>query len=132
MSKVTTPESTPNPVPEPSSNAVPNPTSTSNRKPKRFLSIRLTDAEFADVQSRLSTTTCRSLTEYVRKRLLGKATTIKTRNESQDQLLQELIQVKNNLNRLIEIAEDHHHTEAFLQLKEIKSILLQIAQKCLQ
>ncbi len=98
--------------------------------PKRFISIRLSEAEFKEIQSRVSATTCRSLTEYVRKRLLGKSTTTKTRNESQDHLLQEIIRVKNCLDQLL--AEEHNQPDTFLQLSEIKSTLLKIAKQCLQ
>ena len=103
-----------------------------NNTPKRFISIRLTEEEFKTVTDRLNRTTCHSLTEYVRKRLLGRSVTVKVRNESQDELLQEIINVKNLLTELTEIAEKTQGDMPLLKLMQSKALLTQIAKKCLQ
>lgn len=100
--------------------------------PKRFISIRLTEEEFTTVTNRLNRTTCRSLTEYVRRRLLGKSITVKVRNESQDELLQEIINVKNLLTELSETAEKTQGDMSLMKLYQIKALLTQISKKCLQ
>ncbi len=58
-----------------------------NTTPKRFLSVRLTSEELEEVKQHSQTSTCRSLTEYVKKVLTKKPVTVKVRNQSQDDLL---------------------------------------------
>jgi len=99
--------------------------------PKRFVSVRLTETEFKEVHRRIECSTCNSLTEYVKKLLTGKPVTVKVRNESQDQLLQEIICVKNQLNQLAEIAERTNNHSLLSEVAEIKSTVLQIAKKWL-
>ena len=103
-----------------------------NAAPKRFLSIRLTDAEFKDVHRRLEHSTCNSLTEYVKKLVTAKPVTTRVRNESQDQLLQEIVNVKNKFDELIDIAERSNNQTLLAEITEMKSILKEIAKKCLQ
>lgn len=104
----------------------------SNTAPNRFLSIRLTEAEYKEIYRRVERSTCRSLTEYVKKVVTGKPVIGKVRNESQDQLLQEIVHVKNKLNELAETAERTNDQSLLAWTGEIKSIILQIAKKWLQ
>jgi hypothetical protein len=99
--------------------------------PKRFISIRLSPAEFKEVHRRVERTTCNSLTEYVKKVITGKPVTVKVRNESQDQLRQEIIHVKNQLTQLADTAERTNNHTLLVEIAEIKSTVLQIAKKWL-
>lgn len=99
--------------------------------PKRFISVRLTEDEFKAVYHRVERSTCNSLTEYVKKLITGKPVTVKVRNESQDQLLQEIISIRNKLSHLAETAERADNHTLHGEITEIKSSVLQIAKKWL-
>jgi hypothetical protein len=105
----------------------------------RFLSIRLTDDEFRAVYDHLQKSTCRSLTEYVKKVLTRKPVIVKTRDQSRDEVLQQLITIRNRLDRLVDgfgepgMQNDIKPGDASALLKEVAEIKLsirQIAQTC--
>jgi len=64
------------------------------------LSIYLNPAECEDLHKRILATTCRSKSEYVRKILFGKALRTLVRNESIDDLTEELVILRNELGKL--------------------------------
>ena len=68
--------------------------------PKRFLSIRLTEEELKEVYRQCRRSTCSSLTEYARKVLTKKPVIVKTRNQSQDELLEAMIGITKRLDQL--------------------------------
>ena len=102
-----------------------------NTTPKRFLSVRLTSEELEEVYQLSKTSTCRSLTEYVKKVLTKKPVTVKVRNQSQDELLQTMIGLKNRLDQLAAQAEGSG-VSVLLEIREIKSLTAKIAEKWLQ
>ena len=65
---------------------------------EKWLHIRLTKVEFAQIQKSFEATTCRKLSDYARKKLLGKAITVNHRNASLDSYLEGLAQLKSELN----------------------------------
>ena len=67
---------------------------------KHSMSIALTDEEWKDIQEKYNLTTCRSLSEFCRKKLLDRALVVKSRNVSLDQLVNELIRLRNLLRDL--------------------------------
>jgi hypothetical protein len=100
-----------------------------NATPKRFLSVRLTSEELEEVYQLSNSSTCRSLTEYVKKVLTKKPVTVKVRNESQDDLLAAMIGIKNRLDQLAEEAQDKNEPEKLRELGEIRSLTRQIFEK---
>ncbi len=66
----------------------------------KWLHLRLSPKEYEIVQRHFSKTTCRKISEYARKRLLSKPVTVNYRNQSLDELMRELIQLKNELNSI--------------------------------
>ncbi|MEI6949647.1 plasmid mobilization relaxosome protein MobC [Paraflavisolibacter sp. H34] len=56
----------------------------------QWLHIRLSLEEFQKIQSYQSHTTCRGLSEYARKKLLGKPIIGTYRNQSEDEIMAEL------------------------------------------
>jgi hypothetical protein len=104
---------------------------TSPKQAKRFVSVRLTEEEFKEVYHQCENSTCRSLTEYVKKVLTKKPVTVKVRNQSQDELLQTMIGLKNRLDQLSTQSETFNPS-ALRELNEIKSLTLKIAEKWLQ
>jgi len=98
-----------------------------NTTPKRFLSVRLSSEELEEVYQLSKSSTCRSLTEYVKKVLTKKPVTVKVRNESQDDLLAAMIGIKNRLDQLAEQAQDNR--EALAGIAEIRTLTRQMFEK---
>ena len=103
----------------------------SEKQAKRFVSVRLTDEEFKEVYRQCENSTCRSLTEYVKKVLTKTPVTVKVRNQSQDELLQTMIGIKNRLDQLAARAEGSG-ISVLLEISEIKSLTAKIAEKWLR
>jgi len=101
------------------------------KQAKRFVSIRLTEEDFKEVYRQCENSTCRSLTEYVKKVLTKKPVNVKVRNQSQDELLQAVVGIKNRLDQLA-IREERSGISVQLDIREIKSLTLKIAEKWLQ
>jgi hypothetical protein len=66
----------------------------------RLVTLRLTPAEFEQINKKFKTTTCRKLSDYMRKILLTGSVTILTRNQSLDDFMTEMISLKNELSAL--------------------------------
>jgi hypothetical protein len=64
----------------------------------KVLQIRLSVDEFDSLNRRFSKTTCRKISEYARKILLGKPITVFSRNQSLDDFMLEMIQLRKELN----------------------------------
>jgi hypothetical protein len=94
-----------------------------NVSPKRFLSVRLTSEELEEVYQLSKTSTCRSLTEYVKKVLTKKPVTVKVRNQSQDDLLGAMIGIKNRLDQLAEHAQDKNSEAILREIAEVRMLI---------
>jgi MobC-like protein len=70
-----------------------------NEKVKRtkVLQVRLSVHEFDTINNRFSKTTCRKISEYSRKILLGKTVTFFSRNQSLDEFMEEMILLRREL-----------------------------------
>lgn len=64
----------------------------------KWIHLRLTDREFELVQNRFKKSTCPKLSDFARKNLLREPVVLKYRNESLDDLITQLIVLKNQLN----------------------------------
>lgn len=116
-------------------------------KTKSWISFRVKPAEYDKIYSYFSSTTCRKLSEYARNVLLQKPVAIKYRNQSADEFLQEMLQLKkelnafgNNYNQAVRklhtlnrdseiknwIADNEINKQKFLQLSE--QILIRLNQ----
>ncbi|RXM41830.1 plasmid mobilization relaxosome protein MobC [Flavobacterium sp. YO64] len=120
----------------------------------RWLHIRLTKEEFDFVDKNFKASACRKRSDFVRRNLLRKPIVLKYRNESLDKLLQELIQLKTQLNfmgnnfnqsvkklhTLFEISDfriwilafESDRNKYFSLVEEIKKHIENLAQKWLQ
>ena len=96
----------------------------------RFLSIRLSTEEYAEVYQHLQQSTCRSLTEYVKKVLTNKPVTVKVRDQSREEILQQLTLIKSRLETLVDKAAPADAEHLLREVAEIKSNIRQIAEKC--
>lgn len=120
----------------------------------RWLHIRLTKEEFDFIDNNFKASACRKRSDFVRKNLLRKPIVMRYRNESLDKLLQELIQLRTQLNfmgnnfnqsvkklhTLFEISDlrvwilsfESDRKKYFSLVEEIKRSIENLAQKWLQ
>ncbi len=120
-----------------------------NPNRSRIIGIRLTPQEYAEINSRFKATTSRKLSDYLRHVLLNGSVTIRTRNQSLDDLMAVLIQLRtefnatgNNLNQSVKklhllrdnkellpwiIAHEVHVKAIFKGVEEIKAQINQFA-----
>jgi len=68
-----------------------------NSNRTRIVGLRFTPAEYAKIERKWKATTCRKLSEYIRKYLFNKTITTKYRNESLDEFMGEIIHLRNEL-----------------------------------
>ncbi len=66
----------------------------------KWLHLRLKNDEFEILHNRFKKSTCRKLSDFARKNLLQKPIVLKYRNESLDELMIELIQLRTELNAI--------------------------------
>lgn len=74
----------------------------------RIVGLRLTPGEYAKIEKKYKSSTCRKLSEYIRKHLLNKPITVNYRNESVDEFMLEITRLKielvaigNNFNQAV-------------------------------
>ena len=69
-------------------------------KRNRLVQARLTPAEYDRIHKKFSKTTCRKLSDYMRKVLLDKAVTVNMRNQSLDDFMSEMVRLRTELNAI--------------------------------
>lgn len=105
---------------------------TENRK--RIVGVRFTIKEYEQIEKKWKDSTCRKLSEYVRKIIFNKPIVATYRNKSLDDLMTELIQLKkelngigNNFNQAVKKLHTLHQIPEFkqwLKVYEAEKILL--------
>ena len=106
---------------------------TENRK--RIVGVRFTIKEYEQIEMKWKESTCRKLSEYVRKIIFNKPIVATYRNKSLDDLMTELIQLKkelngigNNFNQAVKKLHTLHQIPEFKQWLEVyeteKTLLL--------
>jgi hypothetical protein len=81
----------------------------------KVLQIRFSPDEFGTINKRFSKTTCRKVSEYSRKILLGKPVTTYTRNQSLDEFMLEMIRLRKELNHI-----GHNFNQAVRKLHSLE------------
>ncbi len=66
----------------------------------RIIGLRLTPAEYVKIEQKWKASTCRKLSDYVRKNLFDKPVTSYYRNQSLDDFMLEMVQLRNELNHI--------------------------------
>ena len=69
-----------------------------NTNRTRIIGLRLTTAEYARIEKKWKATTCRKLSDYVRRSLFEKPVVTTYRNRTQDDLMSELARLRTELN----------------------------------
>lgn len=120
----------------------------------RIAAVRITAAEYAALERRFKTTTCRQMSEYLRNCLLDKPLIVKHRDASLDEFMLEFIRLRkeltalgNNFNQTVKKLHTLQHIPEFrqwvsiteaqrerllLKVSEIQKMTSQITQKWLQ
>jgi hypothetical protein len=97
---------------------------------KRFISIRLTEAEFQKVQRLMGSSACQSQTEYAKKVLTNKPVVMKVRDQSKDDLLECLINIKNKLALLEDQAAEKCGPQLLEEIIEARVTLQKMYTQC--
>jgi hypothetical protein len=66
----------------------------------KLITLRLTLVEYEQLNSRFKTTTCRKFSDYLRKVLLTGKVIVLTRNQSLDDFMTEMIELRNELSAI--------------------------------
>lgn len=66
----------------------------------KLVIFRLTPKEYASLEAKRSRTTCRKLSEFLRLLIFNRPVTVIQRNGSQDKMISELSELRDELNRL--------------------------------
>ena len=88
-----------------------------NSNRTRIIGLRLTPAEYAKIERKWKASTCRKLSDYVRRNLFDKPVITTYRNCSQDDTLTELTKLRNELN-----AVGNNFNQAVKQLHTLNQI----------
>jgi len=71
-----------------------------NSNRTRIIGLRLTPVEYAKIEKKWKASTCRKLSEYVRRSVFEKPIVTTYRNSSQDDLMAELTRLRSELNAI--------------------------------
>jgi GTP1/Obg family GTP-binding protein len=71
-----------------------------NSNRTRKISLRLTPEEYAAIEQRMKASTCRKLSDYARQKLFDKPVTSYYRNQSLDDFMAEMSQLRKELNHI--------------------------------
>ncbi|ARS35807.1 plasmid mobilization protein [Pontibacter actiniarum] len=69
-------------------------------KRTRWLTLRLSEQEYRQLQAQLQQSTCRKMSELARRKLLGRPVTVLQRNQSLDEFMAELVRLRRELSSL--------------------------------
>ena len=125
-----------------------------NNNRTKWLHLRLRPDEYQEISKKFSKSTCRKLSEYARKNLLGEPLTINYRNQSVDEFMSEIIRLRvelsalgNNFNQTVKklhtlqqipefrnwiISSELDKKILFNKVEEIKNSIQKITEKWLQ
>jgi hypothetical protein len=97
--------------------------------------VRFTDEEFEKIKAQFTRSTCRKLSEYVRRVLLNKPVRMNQRNQSLDDFMAEMIGLRNELNAIgnnynqtvkrLHTLEDVGDIKAWLMINEAARKIIQ-------
>lgn len=83
----------------------------------KVITLRLTAAEWEQLNSRFKATTCKKFSDYLRKVLLTGKVTVLTRNQSLDDFMAEMIELRNQLSAI-----GNNYNQAVHKLHILKTI----------
>lgn len=92
-----------------------------NSNRTRKITLRLTPEEYAKIEHQWKTSTCRKLSDYVRKHLFNNPITTHYRNQSLDDFMEEMVALRNDLsaigNNVNQVVKKMHTLQQIPELK---------------
>ena len=88
-----------------------------NSKRTRIVGLRFTPEEYAKIERKWKTSTCRKLSDYIRKHLFNKPITTNYRNQSLDDFMAEMMCLRGELNAI-----GHNFNQAVKKLHTLNQI----------
>nr|MBD3621214.1 plasmid mobilization relaxosome protein MobC [Sunxiuqinia sp.] len=96
-----------------------------NSNRTRKISLRLTPEEYAAIERKWKASTCRKLSDYVRRNLFDRPVVTTYRNRSQDDVLTELTRLRSELNAVGKnFNQAVKHLQTLRQIPEFRSWLI--------
>jgi hypothetical protein len=93
-----------------------------NSNRSRRITLRLTPEEYTKIEYKWKASTCRKLSDYVRKHLFDKPITTTYRNQSLDDFMEETVVLRNELsaigNNLNQVAKKMHTLQQIPEFKQ--------------
>ena len=93
-----------------------------NSNRSRRITLRLTPQEYAKIEQRYKNSTCRKLSDYVRKHLFNKPITTHYRNQSIDDSIEEIVLLRNELsavgNNVNQVVKKMHTLKQIPEFRE--------------
>lgn len=93
-----------------------------NSNRTRRITLRLTPEEYAKIEQRYKASTCRKLSDYVRKHLFDKPITTHYRNQSLDDFIEETVLLRNELsaigNNINQVVKKMHTLQQIPEFKQ--------------
>ena len=93
-----------------------------NSNRSRRITLRLTPQEYAKIEQQYKNSTCRKLSDYVRKHLFNKPITTHYRNQSIDDSIEEIVLLRNQLsavgNNVNQVVKKMHTLQQIPEFRE--------------
>ncbi|MFH7004236.1 plasmid mobilization protein [Flavobacterium bizetiae] len=93
-----------------------------NSNRSRRITLRLTPEEYAKIEQRYKNSTCRKLSDYIRKHLFNKPITTHYRNQSIDDSIEEIVLLRNELsaigNNVNQVVKKMHTLQQIPEFRE--------------
>lgn len=93
-----------------------------NSNRSRRITLRLTPEEYAKIEHKYKASTCRKLSDYVRKHLFDKPITTTYRNQSLDDFMEETLVLRNELsaigNNLNQVVKKMHTLQQIPEFRQ--------------
>ncbi|RUT69472.1 plasmid mobilization relaxosome protein MobC [Flavobacterium cupreum] len=93
-----------------------------NSNRSRRITLRLTPQEYAKIEQRYKNSTCRKLSDYVRKHLFNKPITTHYRNQSIDDSIEEIVLLRSELsavgNNVNQVVKKMHTIKQIPEFRE--------------
>lgn len=93
-----------------------------NSNRSRRITLRLTPQEYAKIEQRYKNSTCRKLSDYIRKHLFNKPITTHYRNQSMDDSIEEMVILRNELsavgNNVNQVVKKMHTLQQIPEFRE--------------
>ena len=92
----------------------------------------MTEKELENIKEGYATTTCRSMSEYVRKLIFRRPITIRYRNQAFDHFIEEAIRLRKAITLFCNQGEvnERERNELLQKMEEIRSIIIKISEIC--